>query len=420
MTNLTHIPPTAAHRDAIRKSGFDLDDPHRRHPVRNPKLDRLRGRAELVRNSPAEQLLRARAGPDKGRIRSLAFLGAGVAGLLPKKAAAFAPDYIIVLLEEPSRVRIVRADPSLVDPIWVPLLLTALLVSVLASLFTLTRLENRLRKAITMEPGMPQLETSESSTTGEPTLETAEQAPTKWLVDKASRTGKIRSENQDSFGTWNRGEQGPVLVLCDGAGGVEGGRQAAQTATVEILSDLRNALSDPEAQGSCQTLERAFDKARQTAETEALTGVTTAIAAVVSEDILHYATLGDGALAVVWPDGMVTQLLTPHHTAGMPTNIINAYIGDGCTTPARTGSVRLERGCTVFLMSDGAGDLFPFEAFAGAHEQHINLWKDEGTLADGFLQEIENACDPETGDWLHHDNMTIVVAHFLGEEVRDA
>lgn len=433
MSNLTHIPPSQTHRDAIRRSGFDLDDPHRRYPVHNQILDRLMGHTGPVRDARADQLLRARQGLSKDLVRGLAWL-------VPVGFAFFAPGYAGALDWPPEQISPAAAKtamvgdidlasektspfadfvlnaPPLADPIWLPVLLIALLSVTLLSFLKLRKLTRQMKEALTMNAQPSLFETEQIPVI----TENSSKPLTIWRVDGASRMGKVRKENQDAFASWDRGGCNPVMVLCDGAGGVEGGKQASESAVASIMAELRSALDDTAAAASERILERALEAARRVAANKKLTGVTTAIVAAVRGEYLHYATLGDGALAIIWPDGMVSQLLTPHHTAGMPPNVINAYIGGGCKVAARTGSVRLEPGCTVLLMSDGASDLFPFDAFALAHAQQIDAWKDNGQLADRLLAEIEAARDPKTDAYLHHDNMTLIAAHFEPLEVTDA
>ncbi len=151
-----------------------------------------------------------------------------------------------------------------------------------------------------------------------------------------------------------------------------------------------------------------------------LPGVSTAIVVALQDDRVTYATLGDGNLALIWPDGMVSQILAPHHQAGQPSNVINAYIGRGNEAPPRTGAVRVESGTTVMAMSDGAGDLFPFNAYGLTHRDQTDAWREIGDgFADLLAAEIEAGRDEDTGAYLHSDNMTIAMAHLERMEVRN-
>ena len=239
--------------------------------------------------------------------------------------------------------------------------------------------------------------------------------PIKWCLEGATRTGQIRHENQDAYSFFQKGDV-TCAIMCDGAGGHEGGGEASQTATeimqASLLVDIRKGLSPSEC------LLRAIKTARDQFKSAKLEGITTAILVIFDEDYIHYATLGDGALVAVYPDGMISQIQTPHHLLGQPSNIIAAYIGQDCEVAPRIGSVRIEPGTTVMLMSDGASDLFPYDDFAANHAVYSEylLAKEKPSLSDHILKQIEAARDPDTGAYLHHDNMTLVTAHYPSEE----
>ena len=242
-----------------------------------------------------------------------------------------------------------------------------------------------------------------------------------WRVDGSSRMGQVREENQDAFVILEIEADRSVLILCDGAGGVKGGREAAICAVAAISKRLTSLIDEGNTSLSERDLEGAIAAAQAQATALDLSGVTTAIIASLDRDRLTFATLGDGNLTLIWPDGMVTQALAPHHQAGRPSNIITAYIGDGCDSPPRTGSLRVEPGTTVMAMSDGAGDLFAFDAFGLNHDTLVNTWRHVGNgFADSLVAQIEAWRDDETGAYLHSDNMTIAMAHLEAREVDHA
>ena len=420
MSHLTHLPPSDGHRKAVRRSGFDLDDPHRRHPVRNAVLERLRNPASRSHDPRADQLLRARKGHVPSHVRGWAatLIGAAAVGW---SDTAFAFD----LKDAPSSAE--RAGggwsfPNLLaagGPAWAFVAMGLIVVVFLILLYLQSRLARLLRKAAPMDTQMTLF--NDPAARSEVRANWRDWRPRTLLrIDGASRTGQVRTENQDAFAHWIRDPLTGVMVLCDGAGGMKGGKQAAESAVAAIMAHLKRGLGDPAAGPSDRLLLNAIEEARAASSEQRLGGVTTAIVASMCDGQLTYATLGDGALAVVWPDGMVTQLLAPHHTAGAPSNIINAYIGDGCRIAPRVGSVRLEAGCTVLLMSDGASDLFPFDAFGLSHVQQVDAWRCGEGFAGRLLRELEAARDAETGEWLHHDNMTLVAAHLERMAVTDA
>ena len=247
--------------------------------------------------------------------------------------------------------------------------------------------------------------------------------PLTWKSSGASRMGKVRSDNQDAWRVNTVAPNAVLLGVFDGAGGVEGGGEAARNAVACVFQSLnRHVVEKGAASLTTDHLEAAIAVARKDSLMRDLSGITTAIVAALVDDRLIYATLGDGALSIIWPDGMVSDVLTPHHSAGAPSNIINAFIGQSCVVPPRVGTIRLEPGCTVMAMSDGASDLFPFEEFALAHHDQIAAWDaaPDNALPDRILAELEAARDPVTGAYLHSDNMTLVAAHLSAGGQKDA
>lgn len=235
-------------------------------------------------------------------------------------------------------------------------------------------------------------------------------SPYVWHVHGASRVGKVRSENQDAFVYIQESPSQWFLAVYDGAGGIKGGREAAQSAT-DVCRHVMEETTDSDL-SSEERLLLAISEARHVAESTEQMGITTAILAYVDGNTLTYATLGDGGLSAVWPDGMISHLLVPHHILGQPDNIIAGYIGKGCEVPPRTGSVKLEPGTTLMLMSDGASDLFPYDDFAQKRAEFGEFLKsDDNQLSDHLLKQTEEARDSETNAYLHSDNMTLVMAY---------
>ena len=222
----------------------------------------------------------------------------------------------------------------------------------------------------------------------------------------ATRQGHVRSENQDAVWGHQFAPDCSALIVCDGAGGVAGGREASQQAVRVMAAHLAHRFNT-EGRFGLEDLTRAITLARDTNRDSDLSGITTALLAILQGDELIYATLGDGALSVLWPDGMVTHLQALHHTAGQPDNIINAFIGHDCQVPPRLGWQKLEPGCVTMLMSDGASDIFPFEDYGLNRDAHLNALQQFGaSYADKFLVQLEDACD-EQGAYLHSDNLSL-------------
>ena len=265
---------------------------------------------------------------------------------------------------------------------------------------------------------MPELNTPEPDTDAELTsiqseIE-SELAPVclqSWNLDGATLTGKVRSENQDAFSIWQESPDRAFAVVCDGMGGHIGGSEASETA-VEVMQSVIRELACSDIPPIDQLL-FAIDEARSVFSKQKLEGMTTAILVMFEGDYIHYATLGDGALVAVFPDGMVTQIQTPHHVIGQPNNVVAAYIGNECDVAPRVGSLRIEAGTTIMSISDGASELFPYDDFAVDHSSYADylISQKSPSLSQHLLKLIEEARDPETGTYLHHDNMTLVIAH---------
>jgi len=231
-----------------------------------------------------------------------------------------------------------------------------------------------------------------------------------WNIYGSTRKGQIRSENQDAFIIIDNGDQ-KSLGVFDGVGGAEGGKEASNSAAALFKDYIESTqISDLLP---LEKLEGAIAYIRAVFNADEIIGLTTAILANIEDDTLYYATLGDGNLVIVWPDGMIQQVLVPHHERGLPSNVISAHIGGRCDVAPRIGMIRLEPNCTVMLMSDGAGDLFPYDDYADERELywHILTERTDSNLADHFLFQLESARDPETEAYYHHDNMTLVMAH---------
>lgn len=428
MTQIAKYPIDQAFVDRLKANGFCLNDPDRRYPTRNDFPSRILKLAKQRGHGPAALLIgdrNGRGGPDRSRLVPWAALGLGSAGW-PDDAAAHDHHAHLVWEEstpvfesDPGFWSALRADVmqivqsvDLADPAWSLALLTGLLATQTIGVFQ-RRALLRASTARVVER-QPDLFPETLNDVDRSECDHAENKPAswRWVTDAASRKGQVRDENQDAFAVLDFGTALRVLVLCDGAGGVGGGKEAAQSAVGAIIVALEARFA---ARGClvAADLDLAIAEARQQAIDADLPGVTTALLVLLDGDQMHFATLGDGAVTVVWPDGMVGPVQVPHHTLGRPPNEIGAYIGGNCAAPPRTGSLRLEPGCFVFLMSDGASDLFTFEDFAATRHK----WQALPGVADGILAHLEAARDPESGAWLHSDNMTLAIAqlHYGGD-----
>ena len=442
MTNVRKYEPSRTHQRTMTAMGFHYRDPDFRGPVQpqSPIMARQDPPTRQRIDEREVALLRAREGNGRDLARGLVLLAIAAFGFSTIGADALAavpaccdPHPILVAPDlpvdqgapdtisgrrhsnEPTAIDWLGLPP-LTDPVWVPGLLIVLAVLSFVSLLTqwlnLSRHRSLGDRPMDVQLELPHLE-KPAKLQKHPSTDPTQIHP--WRIEGATRTGKVRKENQDTFQIRKISETLSVATLNDGAGGVEGGREAAVTAADVLAAELSTESATP----WIERLPRAIERTRQVFAWKKLGGLTTAIVMVFDGEWLHYATLGDGALTVVWPDGMVADLLVPHHVLGQPSNLLTAYIGDACIAPARIGSVRLEPGCSVLAMSDGASDLFPIEDYAAARNQYHPLVGTGGSsLSSQFLEQLEEARDPTTGAFLHHDNMTLVLAAYGQSEVQ--
>jgi len=404
-------------KDRLKSHGFCLDDPDRRYPTRNDFPLRVLGLSTKSAPDKAAQLLQDRKGRDSpNRSRMLAWLSPALGWIgWPENAWAhdhhpsLMPQQLVPMQEELVPVETVPLlDPIMTwfqqfdaaDPVLSLTLIGSLLLTQTLALFQRRAMLKTSVAQIQVQPDLFP-ETMPENLRGTPVA----RRQWRWAVDAATRQGQVRDENQDALDVLRFGEDLSVLIVCDGAGGIGGGREASQSAVGALTAELKDIWCDKGKLGPVD-LDTAIARARQVAQENDLQGLTTALLVLLDGDTIHYATLGDGAIAVIWPDGMVGPVQVPHHTLGRPSNEIGAYIGAGCEIPARSGTSRLETGCFVLAMTDGASDLFTFEDFALARDKtHVGPG-----LADTVLAHLEAARDPETDAWLHSDNMTLAIA----------
>jgi PPM family protein phosphatase len=142
-------------------------------------------------------------------------------------------------------------------------------------------------------------------------------------VGAASDVGQVREHNEDHFiigdldsgklielaTPWQaKADRGPLLVVCDGMGGVEGGEVASELAAQVIWREMKNtgATHDPEV--FARLLRRAtrianHDVHAMSKREPGLRGMgTTVSAAGIAGDRLVIATVGDSRAYVLRAD----------------------------------------------------------------------------------------------------------------------
>jgi len=181
--------------------------------------------------------------------------------------------------------------------------------------------------------------------------------------------GRVRGHNEDACALpppWaDPGSLGTLLVVADGVGGVPGGAEASRDA-VAYLQALYYAPTGPEtpaerlnqAVQTVNTLNRRSPDRREDNER-----MTTLVAAVVREDELWVANVGDSRAYLCSAGAQPRRQLTQDHTGSQGHSITQAIgLGDEC-------QVDLYRyawapGDTLVLCSDGLAAL-PAQEMSG-------------------------------------------------------
>lgn len=218
-------------------------------------------------------------------------------------------------------------------------------------------------------------------------------------VAAASDVGQVREHNEDHFlvgdldggelvepaalETWRHaGARGPLLVVCDGMGGVDGGEIASELAAQVMWREMRAtpATRDPEV--FARLMRRAarianHDVHAMSRREPGLRGMgTTLSAAGVAGDRLVIATVGDsrayvlraGTLVQVTRDqSLQSALLAAGHDedeAASAGGAILQALGVGSDVDPSLSIIELRRGDRVLLCSDGLHGLVGDPALA--------------------------------------------------------
>ena len=218
------------------------------------------------------------------------------------------------------------------------------------------------------------------------------------VVAGATDVGTIRESNEDHFlvGDLDRGEpvdlaapwtatgaaRGPLLVVCDGMGGVEGGEVASELAASAMWREMRETPAARDAEVFARLLRRAarianHDVHALAAREPGLRGMgTTLSAAAVIGNRLAIATVGDsrayilrrGTLVQVTRDQSLSSALIA--AGAEPTEAANAggailqALGVGDDVEPSLSIIELRRGDRVLMCSDGLHGLVGDPALA--------------------------------------------------------
>jgi protein phosphatase len=258
------------------------------------------------------------------------------------------------------------------------------------------------------------------------------------VVVGASDVGQVREQNEDHLLVgdldtnlpvdvalpWSSAsERGPLLIVCDGMGGVEGGEIASELAALVMWREMKRtpATRDPEV--FARLLRRAARVANHDVHAMArrdpgLRGMgTTLSAAGVVGDRLIMATVGDsrayvlraGVLVQVTRDqSLQSALLAAGHSPNVAANAGGAILqalGVGADVEPSLSMIELRRGDRVLLCSDGLHGLVADPALA-------LLLSEPHTLAEAVKLLIA-AARAAGGS----DNITAVVCELAGDRL---
>ena len=219
------------------------------------------------------------------------------------------------------------------------------------------------------------------------------------IIATGTDIGKKRRENQDSFAISPVGEKAYAAVLCDGMGGAAGGKTASSLAAEHFIGFIKKNYRDGMDADECVSLiTGAINEANAVVyslslKKSSLSGMgTTLVAALICEDRVHVANIGDSRLYEI-TDGNIKQITNDHTYVRYLLNIGEINIDEMATSPFRHMITRavgtreteeadffeLERkGQTLLLCSDGCYGSIPSALMAS-------------TVRSGSYAELENS-----------------------------
>jgi serine/threonine protein phosphatase PrpC len=216
-------------------------------------------------------------------------------------------------------------------------------------------------------------------------------------IGAATDVGEVREHNEDSFlvGNLDKGEKfelrepfagkserGPLMIVCDGMGGVEGGEVASDLAAQSIWREMQTTPGTNDAEVFARLLRRAtrvanHDVHQMSKREPGLKGMgTTVSAAGIVNDRLVVATVGDsrayvlraGALVQVTRDqSLSSALIAAGHdeeVAERAGSAILQALGVNDDVEPSLSIIELRRGDRVLLCSDGLHGLVGDPALA--------------------------------------------------------
>jgi len=258
------------------------------------------------------------------------------------------------------------------------------------------------------------------------------------IVSARCETGSVRERNEDAVwaGTLDRetpmpttgdpvtveGERGPLLVVCDGMGGMAAGDVASQLAAETIWREMRAAQASRDREVVARLLRRAVRKANQALRARAREdrelrgmGTTVSAAAVAGHDLVlaqvgdsrAYLFRGQRLTQVTRDQSVVSALvaagkLTPdeaRHSAHR--SLVLQALGSEPDVVVSLSFVELRAGDRLLLCSDGLHGVVGDENIAASLR--------DGSPERGCARLIELAYQAGAPD-----NVSVVVAEFSG------
>ena len=244
----------------------------------------------------------------------------------------------------------------------------------------------------------------------------------------ADVTARVRAADGRPPFTFNLGEKGALLLVCDGMGGAAAGEVAAQMAADAIYEALTAADGQPR-DGFARLLRRAVQRANerifiQSRDNQSERGMgTTCTAAGLVDDTLVIAQIGDSRCYVL-RDGKLAQVTKDQSLAwqlieaGAMTaeeakafehaNIILQALGVQEHVEVVLSQVQLRKGDVALLCSDGLHGPVTDEEILSVLVTEPDLQK----AGDALIQKALDRDGP--------DNITVALARFDGEALKPA
>ncbi len=240
--------------------------------------------------------------------------------------------------------------------------------------------------------------------------------------------GKVRKQNEDTIFAMHTRSLSYKLqvsyglfVVADGMGGHDNGEVASSTAVAAVVKVIQEQLfariqhssSLPTTQEVEDTLKSAAQSAQEAVLSVVPGGGTTLSAALVINNMLHFAHVGDSRIYLYSPqEGLKT--LTKDHTvvrrlvdlgqisadeasSNPLRNQLFRAVGQGEGFKVDLGLRELRDPCTLLLCSDGLWGLLP--------EEYLLKTLEKGQSAQTCTQSLVNAANKAGGS----DNISVII-----------